>query len=189
MRTGDFMKVNHRSLAYKMQAKPNKTYKDLRQKQKAKIADWMFRSVCEYYKEHREIPGEEAAKQITGRIYDKIKSLAIWVPYDDVYQVFLSKLPRYEMRILENGIPEEPPPKKKSSLAAKKKGSSNKICPNCGKKMKQQFIGLQHCKCGMSWKRGDGFFERTDDMIFALQRRKVGKKIRQCPVIRYRDAR
>ena len=29
-------------------------------------------------------------------------------------------------------------------------GASNKICPNCGRKMKQQFIGLQHCSCGMS---------------------------------------
>ena len=24
-------------------------------------------------------------------------------------------------------------------------GNSNKVCPNCGRKMKQQFIGLQHC--------------------------------------------
>lgn len=46
-------------------------------------------------------------------------------------------------------------------------GASNKICPNCGRKMKQQFIGLQHCKCGMSWKRDIGFFERTSDMVFA----------------------
>lgn len=40
----------------------------------------------------------------------------------------------------------------------------------CGKKMKQQFIGLQHCKCGMSWKKDIGFFERTKDMVFALER-------------------
>ena len=33
-------------------------------------------------------------------------------------------------------------------------GKSNKVCPNCGREMKQQFIGLQHCKCGMSWKKG-----------------------------------
>ena len=32
-------------------------------------------------------------------------------------------------------------------------GASNKVCPVCGRKMKQQFIGLQHCKCGMSWKK------------------------------------
>ena len=183
------MKVNHHSLAYKMQAQPNKTYKDLRQKQKARIAEWMFQAVCAYYKEHGEMPGEEASKQITNKIYDKIKSLAIWVPYDEVHRAFLSKLSHYETRIMENGIPEEKPPKKKAASVPKKKGNSNKVCPNCGRKMKQQFIGLQHCRCGMSWKKGEGFFERSGDMVFALQRRKVGKKIKQCPVIRYKDDR
>ena len=67
---------------------------------------------------------------------------------------------------------------------AKKKSMSKKVCPNCGRKMKQQFIGLQHCKCGMSWKKDIGYFERTGDMVFALERRKVGKKTKQCPVIR-----
>ena len=181
------MKVNHHSLAYKMQAQPNKTYKDLRQKQKARIGEWMFQSVCEFYKEHREMPGEEAAEQITRRIYSKIQSLAIWVPYDEVHRAFLSKLSRYEIRITENGLPEEKPPQKKPAPAPKKKGRNKKVCPNCGRKMKQQFIGLQHCRCGMSWKKGDGFFERSSDMVFALQRRKVGKKIKQCPVIRYKD--
>ncbi len=65
-------------------------------------------------------------------------------------------------------------------------GASNRICPNCGKKMKQQFIGLQHCKCGMSWSKDSGFFERTSDMVFALERRKEGKKIKQVPIIRYK---
>ena len=64
-------------------------------------------------------------------------------------------------------------------------GNSNKVCPACGHKMKQQFIGLQHCNCGMSWKRDIGYFERTPDMVFALQRQKVGKKVKQVPIIRY----
>ena len=63
-------------------------------------------------------------------------------------------------------------------------GASNKVCPNCGRKMKQQFIGLQHCRCGMSWKKGIGFFERTPDMVFALERQQIGKKVKQRPVIR-----
>ncbi len=49
-------------------------------------------------------------------------------------------------------------------------GKSNKVCPNCERKMKQQFIGLQHCKCGMSWKKDIGFFQRTPDMIFYLDK-------------------
>ena len=63
-------------------------------------------------------------------------------------------------------------------------GASNKICPNCGRKMKQQFIGLQHCKCGMSWKKDVGFFERTSDMVFTLERVKNEKKVKQRPAIR-----
>lgn len=66
-------------------------------------------------------------------------------------------------------------------------GASNKVCPNCGRKMKQQFIGLQHCKCGMSWKKDIGFFERTNDMVFILQRKKIGNKIKQVPEIRYKQ--
>ena len=52
--------------------------------------------------------------------------------------------------------------------------------------MKQQFIGLQHCKCGMSWHKEMGFFERTPDMVFALECQTVGKKTKQVPVIRYK---
>lgn len=63
-------------------------------------------------------------------------------------------------------------------------GVSNKVCPNCGKKMKQQFIGLQHCKCGMSWKKDIGYFERTSDMVFALERKQIGKKVKQVSEIR-----
>lgn len=64
---------------------------------------------------------------------------------------------------------------------------ANKVCPSCGKKMKQQFIGLQHCKCGVSYKKDIGFFERTGDMIFALQRKNINGKIKQVPIIRYKQ--
>ena len=53
--------------------------------------------------------------------------------------------------------------------------------------MKQQFIGLQHCKCGMSWKKDLGFFERTSDMVFCLQRKVINGKVKQCPVIRFKE--
>lgn len=55
-------------------------------------------------------------------------------------------------------------------------GASKHICPNCGRKMKQQFIGLFHCKCGTSWRRDIGFFERTPDMVFSLERKKSETK-------------
>ena len=55
--------------------------------------------------------------------------------------------------------------------------------------MKQQFIGLKHCKCGTSWKKDIGYFERTPGMAFALERRVVKKsknsiKTKQVSIIR-----
>ena len=61
-------------------------------------------------------------------------------------------------------------------------GKSNKVCPRCGRKMKCQFNGLQHCKCGISWIREEGFFERTPDMIFCLKRVKKGKGPHAMPI-------
>ena len=62
--------------------------------------------------------------------------------------------------------------------------SRKRVCPNCGRKMKQQFIGLKHCKCGMSWSSKNGFFMRSPDMVFQLERVTVGRKVKQHPVIR-----
>ena len=61
------------------------------------------------------------------------------------------------------------------------------ICPECGKKMKQQFIGLRHCQCGISWLSNVGYFQRTPDMIFCLERVKIGNKVKQMPTIKYRE--
>lgn len=61
---------------------------------------------------------------------------------------------------------------------------NSKICLSCGRKMKQQFIGLQHCECGINWKHDIGFFERTNDMVFVLQRVKKRKKIVQQSIIK-----
>ena len=62
-------------------------------------------------------------------------------------------------------------------------------CENCGKAMKQQFIGLKHCKCGTSWQKGVGYFTRTNDMVFALKKVPKGNKgkTKQVPTIRYKS--
>ena len=166
----------------------DRTYKDLKQKQKAKIADGMFEKTCDYYREHGRMPEGEDCEKIAGQIYQRVKGIAEKASFDEIYSLYLYRLPRYEVRIAENGIPEKKEKKKDDAdkPKVKRKGMSKKVCPNCGRKMKQQFIGLQHCKCGMSWKKDIGYFERTGDMVFALERRKVGKKTKQCPVIRYK---
>ena len=64
--------------------------------------------------------------------------------------------------------------------------ASKRICPNCGHKMKRQFVGLFHCKCGTSRRRDIGFFERTSDMVFSQERKKVGNKVKQLPTIHHK---
>jgi len=59
--------------------------------------------------------------------------------------------------------------------------------------MVQQFIGLKHCKCGISWKKDIGYFERTPDMVFALERKVIKKgknsiRTKQVSIIRYKNS-
>jgi len=80
---------------------------------------------------------------------------------------------------------------KDARAAAPKKKNPKRRCETCGRAMKQQFIGLKHCRCGTSWSKADGYFERTPSMVFALQRvvTKKGKnsiRAKQVPVIRYK---
>jgi len=80
----------------------------------------------------------------------------------------------------------------KNAKSGVKKSNPKRRCENCGRVMKQQFIGLKHCKCGTSWSKTDGYFKRTPDMVFALERRvtKKGKnsiRTKQVPVIRYKE--
>jgi len=71
--------------------------------------------------------------------------------------------------------------------------NAKRVCENCGRKMKQQFNGLKHCKCGMSWKKDIGYFERTPDMVFALERKVIKKgknsiRTKQVPIIRFKNS-
>ena len=79
----------------------------------------------------------------------------------------------------------------KDAKSGVKKSNPKRRCENCGHVMQQQFIGLKHCKCGTSWSKSDGYFERTPDMVFALQRKVIRKgknsiRTKQVPVIRYK---
>lgn len=98
-------------------------------------------------------------------------------------------------KIAFENIKENPSAMQKALKNAKsetKKSNPKRRCENCGRVMKQQFIGLKHCKCGTSWSKSDGYFERTPDMIFALERKVIKKsknsiRTKQVPVIRYKE--
>ena len=107
-------KPNHHSLIYKQQANPNKQYKELKQKQKQKIAEWMFEQVYTYYQKHHSIPSNDVCHLLVDLVYQKICNYSIWVPYDEVIKRFLSGLPKWEIRIKEKDIPALSKPETKS---------------------------------------------------------------------------
>ena len=81
---------------------------------------------------------------------------------------------------------------KDAKAATPPKKNPKRRCENCSRAMKQQFVGLKHCKCGTSWSKKDGYFKRTSDMVFALERRVEKKsknsiKTKQVPVVRYKE--
>ncbi len=112
-------KKNHHSLKYKMASQPNKTYKDLKQKQKLKISEWMFWEVCEYFREKGSLPPDDELEPMAQKIFVKIRGAAIWVPFDDVLAEFRHKQPRFAERIAEQGLPDPPVPKQKKTEAEK----------------------------------------------------------------------
>lgn len=113
-----------------MQVNPNKKYKDLKQKQKAKICDWMFREVCEFYRIYNRMPSDKELNILADIVYIKIKGAAIWVSYDEFLVIFQKKLIRFHERILTAGLPEiqEKKPKQPTGKKPrKKKKSKNKL--------------------------------------------------------------
>ena len=90
----------------------DRTYKDLKQKQKAKIADGMFEKTCDYYRKHGKMPEGEDCEKIARQIYQRVKGLAEKASFDEIYSLYLYRLPRYETSIAENGLPEKAEEKK-----------------------------------------------------------------------------
>lgn len=93
------MKHNHNSLKAKMQKNPNKTFKDLKQKQKAKISECLYIETLNFWRSNNRIPTKQEFDSILDIVYEKIKSAAIWIPYKEVAAYYQSRLNKYSQRI------------------------------------------------------------------------------------------
>ena len=93
------MKHNHESLKYKMMKNPSRVYKDLKQKQKMKISNWLYIETYWFYQKHDRMPDKSERKVILNTVYAKIKGAAIWIPYEEIEKYYQSRLEQYEIRI------------------------------------------------------------------------------------------
>lgn len=82
-----------------MQKNPNKTFKDLKQKQKARISEWLYIETLNFWRSNNRMPTKPDFDSILDIVYEKIKSAAIWIPYKEVAAYYQSRLNKYSQRI------------------------------------------------------------------------------------------
>ncbi len=87
-----------------MEQKPIKPYKQLKQKQKAKISDYMYLETRAFWQASQRMPSTDSELQaVAQKVYNHIGSFR--VTYEEVYAVYLKKLPLIIERLETDGLP------------------------------------------------------------------------------------
>ena len=76
-----------------------KMYKELKGKQKGRISEKMFLSVCDYYRIHGEMPDGESLEQLAKEVCTKCQGIAGKVNLDSLNEVFLKKQSRLQKEL------------------------------------------------------------------------------------------
>lgn len=82
-----------------MPEKPLVPYKSLKQKQKARIADWMYRETLRFYLANQRMPNAEETEHLCEIIYAKVRGGNYRVPYEEVRLLYQKRLIAYESRV------------------------------------------------------------------------------------------
>ena len=82
-----------------MPEKPLVPYKALKQKQKAHIADWMYRETLHFFLEHQRMPEAEEFESLCQTVYAKVRSSNYRVVYEEIQQLYAKRLDSYTQRV------------------------------------------------------------------------------------------
>ena len=82
-----------------MPEKPLVPYKSLKQKQKARIADWMYRETLRFFLEHQRMPEAEEFEILCQTVYVKVRGANYRVAYDEIRQLYAKRLDAYALRV------------------------------------------------------------------------------------------
>lgn len=96
-----------------------KSWKELKAKQKQKVSEVMFDVVCDHYKEYGQMPAGTDLEELAKRAFTRIQGRGLGLSYETVHDVFMRKQARFAERIERNGLPEPPKPKVKKTEAEK----------------------------------------------------------------------
>ena len=85
----------------------DRSYKDLKQKQKSAIADKTYKTYLKFYLENQRMPDATEVNDICKRLFTAVQSLAPKTEYEEFYKIVEKREKSYEERILrdiQNGI-------------------------------------------------------------------------------------
>lgn len=82
-----------------MPEKPLVPYKALKQKQKARIADWMYRETLRFFLQYQRMPESEEFETLCQTVYVKVRSANYRVTYDEIRQLYVKRLDAYALRV------------------------------------------------------------------------------------------
>ena len=109
----------------------DRSYKDLKQKQKSAIADKTYKIYLKFYLENQRMPDATEMNDICKSLFTAVQSLAPKTEYEEFYKIVEKREKSYEERILrdiQNGITIETlmaknkkTPEEKAAVAKQKK--------------------------------------------------------------------
>lgn len=69
----------------------DKKFSALKERQKMKIAEWMYEAYRKCYVESGKIPGKGKEREVLGYVFRKIDDAGIWIPDREIYQYYRSR--------------------------------------------------------------------------------------------------
>ena len=82
-----------------MPEKPLVPFKSLKQKQKARIADWMYRETLRFFLQYLRMPATEEVETLCQTVYAKVWGASYRVAYDEIRQLYAKRLDAYALRV------------------------------------------------------------------------------------------
>ena len=77
----------------------NKTFSNLKMKQKDKITAWVYEEYKKYVTENDRVPNSEADEHIIDAVLDKIQEAQIWIPAGEIVRYYHRKKPQLQKRL------------------------------------------------------------------------------------------
>ncbi|RCX12091.1 hypothetical protein DFR58_12441 [Anaerobacterium chartisolvens] len=80
----------------------NKKFSQLKEKQKALIAEWFFIECNSFYKNNNKFPSSKSdTEAILDLVYDRIQERDIWIPFGEIKHYFGKRKTKIEKRVLK----------------------------------------------------------------------------------------